>query len=351
MDFQSRLVKKSEISHRLHLALNGGKNSIIDATEDMNPALDFAHSASRTLSEKPKWLECRFLYDANGSALFERICEQPEYYPTRKEEAILRECAVEISKTTGTVTLVEFGSGNSAKTRQIFSAYSRINGPVRYVPIDVSRSALQHACADIAQWNPDIKVAAIKGTYECAFPFLKELSPVLVIFLGSTIGNFNEVQDRLFWLNVSRCLSERDFFLLGVDLVKDTNILEAAYNDKAGVTAAFTLNLFDRMNKELKAGIDLEHLRHVARFSHVRNQIEIFAHFNREQRLRIKPTKASFAISAGESVSVEISRKFQLDELVPRLASYGFGTRRIFTDSENWFALLLLEKVQWGSTF
>lgn len=348
MNVQVPLVKKSEISARLNLALNGGRNAIIDATEDVNPVLDFAHSAARTLGNSPKWLECRFLYDAKGSALFERICEQPEYYPTRTETEILRQYAGEISTITGPVTLVELGSGNSVKTRHIFSAYLKNNGPVQYVPIDVSRAALQQACTDISRWNSSVRVAGIKGTYECAFPFLAAVSPVLVIFLGSTIGNLNEGQEQLFWQSISRCLSPGDFFLLGVDLLKEAHILEAAYNDKAGITAAFTLNLFERMNRELKTRIDMDHLRHVAYFSPRRSRIEIFAHFHREQQIRMKPINRHFTVSAGERIHVEISRKFDLEALIPRLESYGFQMRRVFTDSRNWFALLLLERIRNG---
>ncbi|RJP19742.1 MAG: L-histidine N(alpha)-methyltransferase [Candidatus Abyssobacteria bacterium SURF_5] len=345
MRSQADPSKINELPACVAIALNGGDSAIIDAAEEANPVLDFAHSAARTLSENPKWMECRFLYDARGSALFEQICRQPEYYPTRRETAILHRYAGEICETTGCVTLAELGCGSAIKTRHILSAYVKSNGSVRYVPVDVSRSALQHACAAITAWHPAVKVAGIRGTYECAFPFLKALSPVMVLFLGSTIGNLNEDQDRLFWRNIGRHLSEGDFFLLGVDLVKDTSILEAAYNDRAGVSAAFTLNLFERMNRELKTGIDVLHLQHVAYFSSAKSRIEIFAQFNREQRVRIKPLNKSIPISAGERIQVEISRKFNLNELVPRLYSCGFATRRIFSDENSWFALLLLEKV------
>jgi L-histidine N-alpha-methyltransferase len=345
MVFQSSILKEKDLHSRLDSALQSGCNTVIEAAEDMNPVLDFAHSAARTLADHPKWLECRFLYDFRGSALFEEICRQPEYYPTRTEAAILREHADEISEATGPITLVELGSGNSLKTLRIFSSYLKMNGSVRYVPIDVSKAALRRACLEIGAWSPSVRVAGIKGTYECAFPLLRYLSPALVIFLGSTVGNFNEEQDRLFWQNISRCLSPGDFFLLGVDLLKETHLLEAAYNDKAGASAAFTLNLLERMNCELKAGIDMAHTRHVAHFSALKSRIEIFAEFEREHCLRIKPLKKCFRVLAGEQINVEISRKFCLKTLAPRLESYRFKTRRVFTDANNWFAVLLLERI------
>jgi L-histidine N-alpha-methyltransferase len=344
MTFPQHIPQQDNFASLLNAALIGGSSTILDATEDINPSLDFAWSAARTLSDHPKWLECRFLYDAKGSKLFDKICEQPEYYPTRVEAEILRQNAAEITKITGPVTLVELGSGSSLKTRHIFSAYLGANHGVRYVPIDVSKSALLQACEDIRNWNPAVRVAGIKGTYECAFPYLRALSPVLVIFLGSTIGNLNEMQESLFWRSLSRHLSPGDFFLLGIDLVKEKEILEAAYNDKAGVSAAFTLNLFERMNRELKTGIDMAHVRHVAHFSPTKSRIDILGHFEREQYIRIKPLKKNFCVAAGERIHVEISRKFSLDDLKPRLESYGFKTSRVFTDDDNWFALLLLER-------
>ncbi len=344
MNHLSSSLKRQEISATLEDSLNGGRNTVIDVTADVNPILDFAHSAAKTLSECPRWLECRFLYDARGSALFEKICEQPEYYPTRTEAAILEEFAGEISKFTGPVTLFELGSGNSSKTRHILEAYLHEYGTARYVPVDFSRPALQRACASLIEWHPALKVVGMKGTYDCVFPYLNTLAPMLLIFLGSTLGNFYEEQDRSFWRNVAGSMKPGNYFLLGVDLIKDRYVLESAYNDEAGVSAEFTLNLFERMNRELRAGIDMARVRHAARFSSLRNRIEIFGHFLKGQRIYIRPLKKHFDISEGEFVCVEISRKFHLQQLVPHLLKFGFKTRRIFTDSRQWFALLLMER-------
>jgi L-histidine N-alpha-methyltransferase len=333
-----------DIATRLNNILKTKRNGIIIVGQDEDPLLDFASSAARTLSSSPKWLECRFLYDARGSELFDQICKLPEYYLTRTESSLLGKHVSDISKLTGPVTLVEFGSGNSVKTQNIFSAYLGRYGLTRYVPVDVSRVALQQASDDIEERHPSVCVAGINGTYDCAFPFLKELSPVMVIFLGSTLGNFYEEQEAAFWKTMSRCLAPKDFILLGADLVKDVKTLEAAYNDADGVTASFTLNLFERMNRELGSGIDLSQVEHVARFSAKRNRVEIFARFNTDQQIRISPLNKSYSVLAGECIHVEISRKFRLETLVARLASFGFETVKVFTDERKWFSLLLLQK-------
>jgi len=334
-----------DIAARLNHILKSNGNAIIDAADDVDPLLDFASSAARTLGDSPKWLECRFLYDARGSELFERICELPEYYLTRTEATVLSRHAADIGRLTGPVTLVELGSGSSVKTKHIFSAYLAQYGLTWYVPVDVSRVALQRASDAIERQHPAVSVAGINGTYECAFPFLKELAPVMVVFLGSTLGNFHEEQDTAFWETMSRYLLPGDFFLLGADLVKDIQTLEAAYNDAEGVTAEFTKNLFERMNRELGSEIDVTQVEHVARFSPGRSRIEIHARFNTEQQICISPFNKSFGVSAGEHIHVEISRKFRLERLIPRLASFGFETIRAFIDERNWFSLLLLQRV------
>ncbi len=333
-----------DVATQINCILQNGENTIINLSEKKDPVMDFALSVTRTLSDSPKWLECRFLYDARGSELFDEICTLSEYYPTRTEAAILKRHACEISKLTGPVPLVELGSGYSVKTHHIFSAYLDKCESAHYVPVDVSREALEHACASIGHRHPEVRVAGINATYECAFPFLEELSPVMVIFLGSTLGNFNEEEGTVFWTGISQCLQPGDFFLLGVDLVKDIGVLEAAYNDRAGVTAAFTRNLFARMNRELDSGVDLNKIEHVARFSTKRSRIEIDALFHADQGIHIGPTKKTVGVRAGERVRVEISRKFRLAELIPRLESFGLAPVKVFTDERDWFALLLLQR-------
>ncbi len=317
---------------------------LVEAPGTSDSAQAFARSVAAGLSDDPKWLHYRFLYDAEGSRLFEEITRQPEYYPTRTEAAILAKHADEIRRFTGPVTLVELGSGYSVKTEYLLSAYSHDSEPVRYVPVDVSDSALRAASRSIAESFSDVDFTGINGTYRSAFPVLRQLSPQMVIFLGSSIGNFNEAETTSFWRSVADHLPAGDLFLLGVDLVKDTAVLEAAYNDAAGVTAKFTNNYFARINRELGAELDVSQIEHHAIWNPAAERIEIYARFRTEQRLYVQPLDQTFVVGAGELVLLEISRKYRLPKLQRELAAFGFDLRRVFTDEKKWFALLLLER-------
>jgi len=329
----------------IRMAVNRRRPIIISAPGPaVSPRLDFARSVATGLKSNPRCLDCRFLYDAPGSELYEEITRQPEYYPTRTEAGILARWAETIAGITGPVNLLEFGSGSSAKTGFLLSAYRKHVSPITYLPVDVSRTALQAASADIVSNFPQVMTIGIHGTYEVAFPLLEGLSPVMVVFLGSTIGNFDRARTEKFFRALSSHLSPGDFFLLGVDLVKDPSILEAAYNDSAGITEAFTRNLFKRMNRELGSRIDVRCIDHVALWNPMMEQIEIDALFTRMQTIRIAPLNLNFDIQAGEGVRTEISRKFRTSSLSVQLISAGFQIRRIFSDSKEWFSLLLLEK-------
>ncbi len=334
----------SDFPARFREAVGSGA-ALVEAPGTRESELAFARSVAAGLSDEPKWLHCRFIYDAEGSRLFEEITHQPEYYPTRTEAAILAEHAHEIRRLTGPRTLVELGSGYSVKTEHLLSAYSQSEERVLYVPVDVSDTALREASKAITENFSDVQVTGINGTYGSALPILRILSPQMVIFLGSTVGNFNEAETTAFWRNVSGHLPAGDFFLLGADLEKDPRILEAAYNDAAGITARFTNNYFARMNRELGAGIDLDQIEHVAIWNPDRGRMEIYGRFHTAQTIYVEPLDQSFAISPGEEILLEISRKFRLPELKDELASHGFEPRRTFTDERGWFALLLLERI------
>jgi L-histidine N-alpha-methyltransferase len=306
--------------------------------------LEFATAAALGLTDTPRWLPCQYLYDAEGSRLFDEITGQPEYYPTRTEASILEHAALAIRDVTGPVTLIELGSGSSTKTGHLLEAYTTSDGAVRYVPVDVSEAAIREARARLTEEHPEVEFAGLVGRYEESFHLFREHAPAMVLFLGSTVGNFNFGESLRFWRHVARSLSDGDYFLLGVDLVKDRDVLEAAYNDAAGVTARFTKNLFVRMNRELDAGIDVDQLEHVARYNEKWQRIEIFARFLSPQTVRIAPLKASVNIGGGEMVMTEISRKFVLQHLETHLSMFGLNLRAIFTDERRWFGVLLLQK-------
>lgn len=296
------------------------------------------------MSDVPRWLPSRFLYDARGSALFEEICELPEYYPTRTESAILAAHAEALAEVTGPVTLVELGSGSAVKTDHLLRAYAAARRRVHYVSVDVSEPALVAAAERIAAQLPAVRVTGVVGRYEEAFRLFGRHTPCLVLFLGSTIGNLNHAESVVFWDRVARHLAPGDFFLLGVDLVKDPDVLERAYNDAAGVSAEFTKNVFRRMNDELDAGLDLDAIEHVARYNVAWQRIEISARFRAAQTARIAPLETSIDIGAGDMVMTEVSRKFDLERLESYLECFGLATRAVYTDPRRWFGVLLLQR-------
>lgn len=305
---------------------------------------DFAGAVALGLNDAPRWLPARFLYDAVGSALFERICQLPEYYLTRTEAGILTRAAPQIRDLTGPVTLIELGSGSATKTDHLLRAYSRTGDPVRYVPVDVSASILRSAAERIEDQFPAVNVDGLNGEYEAAFPLLAQYAPSLLLFLGSTLGNLSQAESVVFWRRVASAMPAGSYLLLGADLVKDPALLHAAYNDAAGVTAQFTLNLFARMNRELDAGLDLTCIAHEARWNAEWQRMEIFGRFLATQRLRIGPLGLDVTIREGEQVMTEISRKFVLPRLTTYLSCFGFHLVRAFTDEREWFAVLLLQK-------
>ncbi len=334
----------SDFLGRFREAVGSGA-TLVDAPGARDTVLTFARSVVAGLSDSPKWLHCRFLYDSEGSRLFEQITEQPEYYPTRTEAAILAKHAKDIRAITGPRTLVELGSGYSVKTEHLLNAFVDDENALLYVPIDVSDTALRAASKTITENFADVRFTGINGTYGSALPILRQLSPQLVVFLGSTIGNFNPAELTAFWRNVAGHLPAGDFFLLGVDLVKDIEVLEAAYNDAADVTARFTKNYFARMNRELDSGIDLDRVEHVAVWNPDLERMEISLRFTTGQRIRVGPLDEELEVEAGEQILIEISRKFRLPQLSEDLVTHGFEVRQTFTDDKEWFALLLLQRM------
>lgn len=316
-------------------------------TAPQSTTLEFARAVALGLSDTPRWLPARFLYDAEGSALFERICGLPEYYPTRTEAAILARSASAIAARTGPVTLIELGSGSSVKTDTLLEAYAASGEAVRYVPVDVSDSMLELAARRIRARFPSVTVDGVHGEYHEGFARLREDAPAMLIFLGSTIGNLNHAESLSFWGDVADAMPEGGYVLLGVDLVKDPTILEAAYNDAQGVSAAFTKNIFARMNRELGAGLDLAQIEHVAAWNAEWQRIEIGGRFLSTQQVHVRPLGRTFTIEAGALVMTEISRKFVPEHLQEYLACFGFALEQAFADERNWFAVLLLRK---GST-
>lgn len=341
---QTAYSDQRRLAEYFNAAIIGQQNIVLQAENLHDPAREFARSVAAGLAARPRELECRFLYDAAGSAIYEEICAQPEYYPTRTEAGILSKWAAEIAALTGPCTLIELGSGSSVKTGHLLSAYQELCGNVCYIPIDISGNALKYAGRAIIDRHPNVQVVGVNGTYGDSFPLIRCASPALVIFLGSTIGNFKPEEESRFLSEISANMQAGDYFLLGIDLIKDAGLLEAAYNDRAGVTARFTRNYFARMNRELGAGINLDAVAHRAFYNADLERVEISAEFRDGQEIRIEPLRKSFAVQPGEKILLEISRKFNPVKVRKRVSRHGFREVVTFTDERGWFGLLLLEK-------
>jgi dimethylhistidine N-methyltransferase len=294
------------------------------------------------LSQRQKSIPCRFLYDERGSALFEAICETPEYYPTRTETAILGDCAAEIAALMGPhCQLVEFGSGSSRKVRLLLSAFDR---PSSYVAIDISREALQQAADDVAMLFPRIDVRAVCADYMSPLDLADIPEPKagrrLGFFPGSTIGNLDRPSAIEFLRRCRRVVGANGAMLVGVDLKKDPRLLHAAYNDAAGVTASFTLNLLTRINRELDGDFDVARFAHDASYNPVEGKVEIFIRSLAEQVVTIAGQR--FRFRAGEGIHTEDSCKYSVAEFQQLATRAGFAPGRAWTDPAQLFSIHLL---------
>jgi len=312
------------------------------------------------LTATPKTLPPKWFYDAQGSELFEKITELPEYYPTRAERSILRAVAPEIAALTGATALVELGSGSSEKTRLLLSALRDAGTLRRYVPVDVSESALTGAGDALAAEYPGLAVHGVVADFEqylgvptgAASVTTSTVTtstvtangdtgdgPRLVAFLGSTIGNMVPAERAVFLRRVRARLRPGDAFLLGTDLVKDPAVLVAAYDDGAGVTAAFNKNVLSVLNAELGADFDLDAFDHVAVWDPEREWIEMRLRATSAQTVRVSDLGLTISFASGEEMRTEVSAKFREAGVRAELAAAGLAMRSWWTDEEGRFGL------------
>jgi dimethylhistidine N-methyltransferase len=287
-----------------------------------------------------KELPCKYFYDEFGSRLFDRICELDEYYLTRTETGILRH-APEMAALLGPACLlVEFGSGSSLKTRLLLDHLPR---PAAYVPVDLSREHLLRSAADLRLRYPGLEVlplcADFTGDLDLPAP-RRAPARRAVYFPGSTIGNFGPTEAQLLLRRIARLCGPGGALLLGTDLRKDPRILEAAYDDRAGVTRDFNLNLLRRINRELGADFDLSAFRHRAVYNRTLGRVEMHLVSLREQAVRLDGTVIPFA--EGESIRTECSYKYDLEQFRGQAAAAGFEVARVWTDERRLFAVQYL---------
>ncbi|WP_431046646.1 L-histidine N(alpha)-methyltransferase [Streptomyces sp. P1-3] len=294
---------------------------------------------SHGLTCSPKQLPPKWFYDARGSELFERITELPEYYPTRAEREILIERASEIASLTRARTLVELGSGSSAKTRHLIEAL--LPELAVYVPVDVSESALDQAGNALVVEHPGLAVHALVADFQAGLALPETPGPRLVAFLGGTIGNLLPEERAVFHASVAELLSPGDALLLGTDLVKDEATLVAAYDDAQGVTAAFNKNVLSVLNRELGADFDPADFDHVALWDSEHEWIEMRLRARTELTAKIPALDLAVHFAAGEELRTEVSAKFRWERVRAELAAAELDLRQWWTDSAGRFALSL----------
>jgi L-histidine N-alpha-methyltransferase len=313
-------------------------DSVLGDGEERSLAEDVLDGLTRPFKELPP----KHFYDARGAELFDRICELPEYYPTRAERSILEHCSEEIARTTGAAELVELGSGTAEKTRVLLDALHSHGTLRRYIPLDVTEQMVRDCATELVAEYEGLQVHGVVGDFERHLDRVPAADGTrLVAFLGGTIGNFPPGSRRRFLRQISSLLGEEDRLLIGTDLVKDVDVLEAAYNDDEGVTAEFNRNLLHVVNRELDADFDPSAFDHVALFDSQHEWIEMRLRSLREQTVTVKALDMRVRFEEGEEMRTEISAKFTRQRLQDDLAAAGLAIDRFLTDGDDLFALSL----------
>ncbi len=307
--------------------------------EDLDRALRADVRAG--LTSTPKTLPPKWFYDDHGCELFDQITRLPEYYPTETERGILAVEAAAIVEASGADTLVELGSGTSDKTRTLLDAFATAGRLDRFIPFEVNEATVRAASAAITEAYAGVAVHAVVGDFEHHLGNIPQEGRRLVAFLGSTIGNFAPLERKLFFADLAGNLRSGDALLLGTDLVKSIDRLEAAYDDSSGVTAEFNRNVLRVVNRELDANFDLPAFRHRAFFDTANEWIEMRLVSTVAQTVVIGALDLTLDFEAGEEMRTEISTKFRRDEIEAELASVGLELVRWMTDPAGDFALSL----------
>lgn len=305
---------------------------------------DLSGDARTGLSSSPKTLPSKYFYDARGSHLFEMITRLPEYYLTRSETEILEREAGRFVEATRPRALVEFGSGSARKTRLLLDAMLERGLLEGYGPVDVSADASRHAADALILIYPDLRVEGVIGDFEHPRDLPFPGRPRLMAFLGSTIGNLDEIQATKFLRSIRAEMTDADRFLIGFDLVKGASILERAYDDEAGVTAQFNLNMLRVLNRELGASFDLEAFRHRAVWNARDSRIEMHLESLREQRVQISEIDLEVHLASGETIRTEMSHKYTRESVLALLDTAGFRLDSWETDRAGYFALALARR-------
>ena len=325
-----------------------GEKLLIHNLVKREPRAGLAEDVRRGLSSKPKRFLPKYFYDQLGSQLFEAICLLPEYYLTRAENEILELYADEIvSSVEGDTTLIEMGSGSASKTRLIIEALLRKQSELLFIPVDISASALDSSSRILLQSYPQLKIEAYAADYFAGLAELEkqQRTRTLALFLGSNVSNFDPDEALKFLHALRQVLRSGDALLLGADLKKERRVLEAAYNDALGVTAAFNLNVLARINRELGGNFDLTAFKHRAFYNEAAGRIEIYIESRRVQTVSINQLEMEVEFGEGEQIHTENSHKYDLSDIGKLASETGFTRARTWLDSGERFSSNLLMAV------
>ncbi|MEH2263477.1 L-histidine N(alpha)-methyltransferase [Nostoc sp.] len=333
----SNVTSQNSVEKRLQI------QRLLGATQIVAPSS--GSDVVKGLTQTPKSLPPSYFYDDGGSELFEQICDLPEYYLTRTETTILQQYAGEIAKITGPCELVELGSGSSTKTRILLDAYQNLGYSLHYLPIDVSAGMLETSAKQLLGDYPLLQVYALAGTYELALAQLlpTQLPSRMICFIGSSLGNLTPDECDVFFSEITEALQVGEYFLLGIDLQKPKHILEPAYNDSQGVTAAFNLNMLEHLNQRFDGNFDTTQFEHWAFYNQSEQQIEMHLRSLRSQIVELHALKLKVNFALGETILTEISRKFDLYIIKQQLTAQGLSPLEVWTDPNQWFGLLLCQ--------
>lgn len=306
----------------------------------------FADEISDSLSQKSKFISPKFFYDKKGSKIFEQICTLPEYYLTRTEIEILESLKTKLPQfLKSDFRLVELGSGSAIKTRLLLDILSGLQTKVEYFPIDISE-VLKESSEDLQKNYDNLSIVGIIDAYEEGLEFVKEYDNKqnLIVFLGSSFGNFSPGDGMLFLHKVYSTMKKNDLFLIGLDLVKEKNILEDAYNDSQGVTSDFNLNVLSRINSELGADFDLSKFAHRAIYNEEKQRVEMYLKSLEKQTVKIPKASVSVEFEKDELIHTEHSHKYSISQIEDMMQKAGFNLLKIWTDSKKYYSLVLASK-------
>jgi L-histidine N-alpha-methyltransferase len=332
---------------------------LIHNNEDFIINNEFVKDVEKGLADKQKHISPKFFYDKKGSKLFEEICSQPEYYLNRSESLILKRSLNEITNIVGEkeISIIELGNGNSLKTRILLKPFLGNLKKVCYFPIDVSLKMLKKSIKDLSKEYVNLEIFGICSDYVSGLKkindFMKMKNNIpknkLIIFLGSSIGNFDPKEAKSFLYSLKRYIRQEDALLIGIDLEKDKRILDKAYNDKKGLTAKFNLNILARINRELDGEFKLSSFEHKSFYNIHKHRIEMHLESKLDQEVRVGAIKKTFHFKKGETIHTENSYKYSQNNLNELVKNAGLEMIQSFTDRKKQYTLILLKKVS-GTT-